>query len=118
MRLEELIVDSDIRAVGSFLDGLDDAGRWAAVQRLDRAQQRALYQKATAATMDLGYLVGDARPRVEVIHDGVNTLPVPGGLRRFQKRFCVSDDGRLFGYNEGPLRRLIGPGYFVTKSTV
>ena len=117
MRLEELIVDSDIRAVASFLDGLDDAGRWAAVQRLDRARQRVLYRKASAA-MDLGDLVGDTRPRVEVVHDGINTLPVPPALRRFQKRFCVSDDGRLFGYNEGPLRRLIGPGYFVAKSTV
>ncbi len=51
-----------------------------------------------------------------MIHDGRNTLPVAPALRRFQKRFCRPGDGtaqRLFGYNEGPTRRFIGPGYFV-----
>jgi hypothetical protein len=120
MRLEELVLDpdADIRAVAAFLDGLDDGDRWAQVRRLDRAEQRALYQKASTEAMDLRHLVGGAHPQVEVIHHGINTLPVAAALRRFQKRFCVSPDGRLFGYNEGPLRRLIGPGYFVAKSTV
>src|SRR5262249_50745644 len=36
----------------------------------------------------------------------------------FQKRFCRPDNGdKLFGYNEGPTRRLIGPGYFVATTT-
>lgn len=40
-------------------------------------------------------------------------------LRRLQKRFCRPSDpvaGELFGYNEGPLRRIIGPGYFVASA--
>jgi len=55
---------------------------------------------------------------VEVIHDGLNTLALPHSLRRFQKRFCrpaVPGAAELFGYNEGPLRRVIGPGYFVAS---
>lgn len=109
----------DVRTVGAFLDGLDEGQRWAAVGRLDRAHQRALYRKAVVDSIDLTQLVGEAEPRVEVIHDGLNTLPVPPSLRRFEKRFCRSSvDGPLFGYNEGPLRRLIGPGYFVAKTTV
>jgi hypothetical protein len=121
MLLEELVMNPsvDVRTVGAFLDGLDDGQRWAAVGRLNRTQQRALYKKAIADSIDLSHLVGDAEPRVEVIHDGLNTLPVAPSLRRFEKRFCrSSSDGPLFGYNEGPLRRLIGPGYFVAKPTV
>jgi hypothetical protein len=50
---------------------------------------------------------------------GTNTLPLPRGLRRFEKRFARSpgETDRLFGYNEWALRRLIGPGYFVAKPT-
>jgi hypothetical protein len=49
---------------------------------------------------------------------------VPAPLRRFQKRLCrpgptdhPTDGTVLYGYNEGPLRRLIGPGYFVAAET-
>ena len=54
-----------------------------------------------------------------VIHHGWNTLPLPASQRRFQKRFCrpENDANRLFGYNEAPIRWLIGPGYFVARST-
>ena len=78
----------DVRTVGAFLDALDEAQRWAAVGRLTRTQQRALYKKAIADSIDLSHLVGDAEPRVEVIHDGLNTLPVAARFRRFEKRFC------------------------------
>ena len=119
MLLEELVMNPsvDVRTVGAFLDGLGDGQRWAAVGRLNRTQQRALYKKAIADSIDLSHLVGDAEPRVEVIHDGLNTLPVAARFRRFEKRFCRSSADTLFGYNEGPLRRLIGPGYFVAKTT-
>jgi hypothetical protein len=107
-------------AIGGYLDGLDGAARWREVGGLDRARQRMLYEKAAhAPAIDLAHFTGDARAREEVIHDGVNTLPLPPPLRRFQKRFCRPDrgDGRLFGYNEGPTRRVIGPGYFVAIPT-
>lgn len=112
-----------IEAIASYLDGRDGAGRWGEVGALARARQRALYEKAAhAAPIDLGFFVGDAGAGEEVIHDGQNTLPLPPPLRRFQKRFCrpPATDGRgprLFGYNEGPTRRLIGPGYFVAVAT-
>jgi len=107
-------------AIARYLDGLAGDVRWREVGALGRAQQRALYEKAAhAPAIDLAHFVGAAGPRVEVIHDGVNTLPVPSPLRRFQKRFCRPGDGtaRLFGYNEGPTRALIGPGYFVAVPT-
>lgn len=113
-----------IAEIAGFLDGLATDERWREVARLDRGRQRALYEKAAAAPgIDLAHLVGDAGPLQEVVHDGVNTLPLPAAWQRFQKRFCrpASSDraagARLFGYNEGPSRRLVGPGYFVAEST-
>jgi hypothetical protein len=121
MALAELIADPDaaIRDVATLLDAMDPDERWALLSGLSRAQQRALYRKADPA-IELAHLVGHAGPRTEVIHDGLNTLPVPPPLRRFQKRFCRPADETadyLFGYNEGPTRRLLGPGYFVAEPT-
>ena len=122
MRTAELIADpaTDIAAIARHLDGLDARARAAEVLGLDRSTQRTLFEKAAAAApIDLAHFVGDAAAGVEVIHDGRNTLPLPGPLRGFQKRFCRPADGsaRLFGYNEGPTRRVVGPGYFVAVPT-
>lgn len=121
MRLAEIIADpaAGLDTIADLLDGLDGAGRWDQVRRLDRAQQRALYRKAAPDGLRVADLVAGAGPRVEVIHDGLNTLPLPSPLRRFQKRFCRPDDdsGDLFGYNEGATRRVLGPGYFVVTGT-
>jgi len=118
------LIDDDragIAAIGAYLDGLAGEPRWREVAQLDRRRQRALYEKAGhAAPIDVAHFVAGARPREQVIHDGVNTLPLPPRLQRFQKRFCRPDgggDARLFGYNEGPTRRLIGPGFFVALPT-
>jgi hypothetical protein len=114
--LTELIADpaQDITAVASYLDGLDAGARWAEVARLSRGDQRALYGKAEGRPVGFDHFVGPAGPMAEVIHDGRNTLPLPSRFRLFQKHFCRDDDpGHLVGYNDGPTRRLIGPGYFV-----
>jgi len=120
------LIDDDhtgIDAIGAYLDGLDAKPRWLEVKQLDRDHQRTLYEKAAhAPAIDIGHFVGAAPPRQEVIHDGVNTLPLPTSWQRFQKRFCLPDgngavQARLFGYNEGPSRRLIGPGFFVAIPT-
>lgn len=122
MQLAALIDDpaTAIDVIARHLDALDAATRRAELDRLDRARQRMLYEKAAhAAPLDLAFFTGDAAPLVEVIHEGLNTLPLPLRLRRFQKRFCRPADGaaRLFGYNEGPTRALLGPGYFVAVPT-
>jgi hypothetical protein len=113
---------ADIATIGSYLDGLDPGARWSEMKQLDRAHQRALYEKAAhAQPIDIAHFVGDARPRQEVVHDGVNTLPLPRTWRRFQKRFCRPEgdpsSARLFGYNEGPSRGWLGPGFFVAVPT-
>lgn len=125
MELVSLIDDAatGIAAIARHLDALPAAARLAEVRTLDRDRQRTLYGKAAGGEpIDLEHFVGDSAPRAEVIHDGLNTLPLPGGLRRFQKRFCRPGDGgggngRLFGYNRGPTEKLVGPGYFVAVPT-
>ncbi len=109
-----------IHAIARYLDELAASARSAEVLELDRDRQRMLYEKAAdAPPLGLDFFVGRAGARVEVIHEGLNTLPLPSRLRRFQKRFCRPDgDGaRLFGYNEGPTRPVVGPGYFVALPT-
>jgi hypothetical protein len=119
----EMLVDdprASIDAIANHLDRLDGDTRWREVGALDRSRQRTLHDKAAhARAIDFDHFVGGVGARVEVIHDGVNTLPVPSPFRRFQKRFCRPDraSDRLFGYNEGPTRRWIGPGYFVVIPT-
>jgi hypothetical protein len=113
---------TDIHAIADYLDGLDGSRRWDEVSRLGRDRQRTLWEKAAQAKpLELAYFVGEAAPRTEVIHDGINTLPLPTPLRRFQKRFARplpnGHAPRLFGYNEGPTRQLVGPGFFVTIPT-
>lgn len=112
--------DLTIATVGAHLDGLASGKRWEQLRRLGRAQQRRLYELAVRNPVGIDDLVPGAEPLAEVVHDGLNTLPVPWPLRRFQKRFCRPLDtaaGVLYGYNEGPLRRIIGPGYFVARDT-
>jgi hypothetical protein len=121
--LNEIIDDehAGIADVAAHLDGLDADARWREVSQLGRARQRMLYEKAAhAEPIDFDHFVGHAGAREEVIHDGLNTLPLPPPLQKFQKRFCrpdVASDARLFGYNEGVTRRFIGPGFFVAIPT-
>lgn len=120
--LTSLIADpgADIDAIAAWLDRRDPGERLHALRGLGRDEQRSLYERAAPAEpLELGFFVGDAAARGEVVHDGVNTLPLPAPLRRFQKRFSRPERGapRLFGYNEGPTRRVIGPGYFVAVGT-
>ena len=120
--LTSLLADrgADIDAIAAWIDRRDGHERLAALRGLGRDEQRSLYERAAAAApLDLGFFVGETAARGEVVHDGVNTLPLPAPLRRFQKRFSRPERGgpRLFGYNEGPTRRVIGPGYFVAVGT-
>ncbi len=122
MSLATLIQDPRVRVdrIARFLDELDHEDRCQELDGLSRADQRMLYEKAAeSAPITLEHFLAGAGPRVEVIHDGRNTLPAPALLRRFQKRFCRPEhrDDELYGYNEGPSRRLIGPGYFVAVPT-
>lgn len=118
MSLATMIPEASIHDIGTWLDGLSPAARLEACRGVGRGLQRQLFEKAGASaplTLD-DYVPEGVDPLREVIHEGRNTLPA---FRLFQKRFCRPANGGevLFGYNEGDTRKLIGPGYFVMRST-
>lgn len=122
MSLVDRIRDgASIESIGAFLDGLSPEDRLAETRTLDRDNQRRLYKsagEAPALTLD-DFVPAKTGDRVEVIHDGRNTLPLPGGLKLFQKRFCrpTGERDRLFGYNQSPFLSTVGPGFFVAVPT-
>ncbi|TVR03371.1 MAG: hypothetical protein EA398_05165 [Deltaproteobacteria bacterium] len=114
MSLSELIATAPLQEIAATLDGMGDEERVAATRELGKSSQVALWEKAASAeALTLDFFVPQDRGRVqEVIHEGRNTLPA---FKVFQKRFCRPADAedRLFGYNEGATRGLIGPGFFL-----
>ena len=104
-------------ALAAHLDSLSDEARVRFVRALGAKTQARLWEAAEGRPASLNDLVPPSvGPGVEVIHRGKNSLPL---LSHFEKRFCrsVERDDTLFGYNEGPTRDLVGPGYFVVHST-
>ena len=120
MNLQDLIANGNVQQITAFLDNLSHVQRRDETRTLNRAQQRRLYQMCTD---NPGLALEDFVPatiaaRTEVIHAGRNTLPLPGKIKLFEKRFCrTSQAGVLAGYNHGVTTALIGPGYFLAKST-
>ncbi len=123
MDLQTLVRDpaASIDQIAAWLDALAPAERRPAAHSLGRADQRLLWQKAaTARALTLEDFVPEALgARKAVMHQGRNTLPLPGKHKFFAKPMARPEDGsaRLFGYNEAPSRGLIGPGYFVVHDT-
>jgi hypothetical protein len=123
LSLRDLAFDeaAGVDAIAAFLDGLSHDARLAETRALNRDAQRNLYRKAASAkalTL-LDFVPQTVPPRTEVIHHGRNTLPLPGGLRHFHKRFSRPDasETQLFGYNQSPFISTVGPGFFVAIMT-
>ncbi len=113
-----------IDAIAAALDALDHQERVRQTRALRPADQATLYRLAEGRHTNLDFFVPAGTPfGVEVVHEGINTLPVIGGP--FQKRFArdPDDPGRLLGYNHnnsGIVSHLFfvtGPGYFVVRET-
>ena len=123
MRLRDLIheANTNIDAIGRYLDGLGTEERLAETRTLSRDDQRKLYQKAAKAeAITLEHSVPQAiAPRAPVHHDARNTLPLLPNMQLFQKRFCWPEHGssRPFGYNQSPFLSTLGPGFFVAIPT-
>lgn len=106
--------------VARVLDDMTHAERVRAIRAAGRAEQRRLYEavagfRALRLTDAVPASVG---PMAEVRHYGKNTLPA---FTHFEKRFCRPQDADpespsvLWGYNEGSMRWVTGPGYFVLR---
>jgi len=107
-------------AIARVLDDMTHAERVAAIRAAGRNEQRRLYE-AVAGQRELR-MTDMVAPHVaamtQVRHHGKNTLPA---FTNFEKRFCRPSDADpaspalLWGYNEGSMRWLTGPGYFVLR---
>jgi hypothetical protein len=103
------------------LDDMSHQERVRAIRAAGRAEQRRLYQAVDGfrALRFADMVAPELPPLTPVRHYGKNTLPV---FTHFEKRFCRPSDAdarqpeRLYGYNEGPTRGLVGPGYFVLRA--
>jgi len=117
MKLSDLIEGpGPISDVSAYLGNLTAPQRWGELCSLSKRCQRTLYLKAEASEpLSLQDFVPAGAPdTTEVVHAGRNSLPM---FRDFEKRFARTE-GRVYGYNEGSLRGLIGPGYFVIRPTI
>ena len=122
--LERLIknaaVDEHLGPISAFLDDLAPNVRIEVARGMTNDAQRSLWTLTVGQLVSLSDMVpDDYGPLEPVRHFGKNTLPA---FRTFEKRFCRPTDAAttdmLWGYNEGPTRKLVGPGYFVCRATL
>ena len=104
-------------ALADYLDHLNPSARLREVRSLGKGEQAKLFEAAGARSIDLTHFVPAGTPPLcEVVHYGRNSLPA---FHTFEKRFCLPDahNNELWGYNEHALRPLLGPGYFIARTT-
>ncbi len=107
---EEMPIDE----IEEALDALNPRERVEQSRSLGPKDQRALWELCEGRSATLEQIVPKDRVNQTVRHLGRNTLPA---FKIFEKRFIrpQSNPELLWGYNEGPTRKLVGPGYFVCK---
>ena len=113
MSFSDILQTGSLVDIATWLDNQTPDDRLQAIQSLNKAEQRTLFEKCVdTEPLTLDYFC--AEPNVEVIHDGKNSLPA---FQLFQKRFVRLEDNRVVGYNHASTMGVIGPGYFVLKET-
>ncbi len=116
---ERLQNGATLQDLSNYLDTLSPADRLAECRSLGRADQLKLFDLASPHVTVDDLVPASTPPLTMVVQEGKNTLPLPPPWKVFQKPMCRPADGspRLFGFNEGSTRPLIGPGYFVAYGT-
>jgi len=99
--------------ISQHLDNLSQDVRTAETMAISRRDQKKLFDMASPV-ISLDHLAPEGGTLHPIIHEGINNQPA---FRRFQKPSTRGLDGSVFGYNEGVLRDVIGPGYFVARET-
>lgn len=110
----------NLERLAEILDGLGHEGRVHTIRHWKKKTQAEIYEAVKGKKpVDLDFLVPSSiGPLVEVIHDGMNTLPT---FTHFQKRFVkldpgAHDDFKVAGYNHQTMSPVTGPGYFVVEA--
>ena len=106
---------ADMDSLSTWLDGLSNTERSAEILTLGKSAQKALWTLCAERVVQIEDMVPLDIPTLQPVrHLGRNSLPV---FSRFEKRFCRidADPNLLVGYNEGPTRPYVGPGYFTAR---
>ena len=106
---------ADMNGLSAWLDGLSNEERSSEILTLGKSAQRTLWKLCSGRDVSIEDMVPSTTPILQPVrHIGKNSLPV---FSRFEKRFCriSADPNLLVGYNEGPTRPYVGPGYFTTR---
>jgi len=99
--------------IASAFNKLDPAGRLAEMYQFGPKDQARLFEtvRGQQCKIEPDFIPQWAQKNQEVIHWGVNTLPV---FKKFKKCMARSGAGtEHYGYNEQALKLLTGPGYFL-----
>lgn len=114
---EQILSGASADALERHLSALTPDERRDECVALAPRAQRLLWLRCEGRAVRLDDIVPPSTPvGAAVRHIGRNTLPA---FKRFEKRFCRPAEGaeELWGYNEGPTRPLVGPGYFICRAT-
>ena len=105
-----------IEEIEKGLNQLSPEDRVEQSRSLGPSQQKQLWQLCEGRKVSLDQLVPADRVGQTVRHLGRNTLPA---FKIFEKHFLrpSKDHEVLWGFNEGPTRKLVGPGYFVARNS-
>lgn len=109
-----ILEERPIEEIQAELDGLSPNDRVEQSRSLGPKEQKLLWELCTDRAVSLEQIVPLGRVNQTVRHLGRNTLPA---FKYFEKRFLrpTEDSEVLWGYNEGPTRKLVGPGYFICR---
>jgi hypothetical protein len=99
--------------ISNHLDNLAPEVRTAEAMAVSRGDQKKLFDVADPV-ITLDHFAPEGSTLHPIVHEGMNNQPA---FRKFQKPCTRATDGSVFGYNEGLLRPVIGPGYFVARET-
>ena len=105
-----------IDEIAEALDQLSAEDRVQQSRSLGPKDQKLLWQLCDGRSVTIEQIVPDDRVGQTVRHLGRNTLPA---FKIFEKRFMRPnlEQSTLWGFNEGPTRKLVGPGYFVCRQS-
>ena len=108
--------DHGIESIAEALDQLSPEDRVEQSRSLGPKDQKKLWNLCEGRVVTLEQIVPEDRIGQTVRHLGRNTLPA---FKIFEKRFmrASAEQVDLWGYNEGPTRKLVRPGYFICRQS-
>ena len=85
MNIQEIVVSQDLQNIQKYFNETNPKTVFEQMEQLKRKHQRILFEKADPNIQISDVLPDQIEPCQEVILSGMNTLPLPKDLKRFEK---------------------------------